>query len=629
MFRNPIVNIKLNRHLCSLIDDNQPAMNRNFNGVAPKVLTDMPERIFDLLPRYVEKYGYKDNLFAGKENGQWVKYDGRRFVEITDSISHALLELGVRKGDRIAIVANNCPQWNMVDFAIQQVGAVAIPIYPTVSRNDYDFILHHSETKIIFINGKLLYAKISDIIAQCPSIEHVIAFHPVDGLQSLDELIALGRAKAAPDRLKAIEDSIDTNDVATMIYTSGTMGTPKGVMLSHRNILSDIEFYCPHYLIDETQTALSYLPLSHIYERSVQYSHVYLGVSTYYAESIGTIVNDIADVRPEHFSTVPRLIEKVHSVIMRKGHKMKGLKRTIFFWAMRMAERFDETRRNNGRIYLAKIAIADRLVYRQIKESLGGRLRIIISGGAAIQPRLVKTFAAMGISVVEGYGLTETAPVVCTNSMPTRMIKAGTVGIPCSNQQVKISDEGEILIKGTNVMAGYYKDEQRTREVIDSEGFFHTGDKGRFDEDGMLMITGRIKEIFKTSMGKYVSPALLENKISESPFIGQIMVVGENQKFAAALIVPNFEHLRSWCNIKNIAYTTNEQMVKLPEVIARYRKEIDKFNKFFGDYEQIKKIELLGREWTIEAGEMTASLKLRRMVIQERFKNLIDQIYSE
>lgn len=604
---------------------------KEFKGTPVKVLTDMPPRTFDLLTRYVEKFGWKDNLFAGKVKGEWVKYDGKTFCQLTDDISLGLLKLGIQKGDRIALVANNSPQWNMIDFAVQQVGAITIPIYSTISHNDYQFILNHSEAKIVFVEGNSIYKKISDLIDEQPSIQNVFSMQPVEGVKTLEDLMQLGRENTdLKDALKKVEDSIATDDVATIIYTSGTMGTPKGVMLSHRNLLTNFEFYSPHYPIDHTQTAVSYLPLSHIYERSVQYSHVYLGVSTYYVESIGTIMRDIADVKPEHFSTVPRVIEKAYAAIMHKGEKLTGLKKKAFFWAFDLADKFDETGRNNGWLYLRKLALADKLVFQEVKKAFGGNMRLIISGGASIQPRLVRTFAALGMPIVEGYGLTETSPVVCTNSLVTGKLKAGTVGAPCSNLDVKIDAEtGEILVKGSSVMKGYYNDEVKTKEAIDENGYFHTGDKGEFDEDGLLKITGRIKEIFKDSMGKYISPALIENKFAESNWINAMMVVGENQKFAAALIVPNFDQVKQWCKENNIAYTTNAEMVENKIIITRFREEVDAYNKFFGDYEQVKRFKLLDHEWTVEDGELTPSLKIRRKVIAERYQNMIDSLFTE
>lgn len=594
-----------------------------------KYMTDVPPRLFDLLPRYIEKYGYKDNLFAGKVNGQWVKYDGKKFYEITNSISYGLLKLGVKKGDRIALIATNAPEWNMIDFAIQQVGAICVPIYPTISHDDYEHIFKHSESSIVFITNKNLYNKVADIIENTPTITDVFFIKPTEGHKSLQDLIDLGNNNIDVNRLKEVEDSVDNSDVATIIYTSGTMGTPKGVMLTHRNIQSIIEYLCPLYPIDETHDTISYLPLSHIYERAVQYCHVYLGCSTYYVENVGTIVDTMAEIKPHHFSSVPRLIEKVYHTIVRKGRKLTGFKKTIFFWALDLAERYDETKRNNGWLYLQKLKIADKLVFKEWRKVFGGNLQLIISGGAAIQPRLVKIFSALGIQLTEGYGLTETSPVIASNSLTLGKLKAGTVGVVMGNQDVRIAENGEILVKGPNVMLGYYKDDEKTKEAIDEDGYFHTGDKGCFDEDGLLKITGRIKEIFKTSMGKYISPVLIENKIKESPFIGEILVIGEGQKFAAALIYPNFEHLKSWCNIKNIPYTNDVEMVKNKDVIMRFRKEIDKYNASLGDYEQVKKFEIIAKEWTIESGEMTASLKPRRSKIMKNYSDLIDKIYAE
>ncbi len=590
---------------------------------------DVPPRLFDLVPRYIEKYGYKDCLFAGKVNKQWVKYDGKKFYEITNSISYGLLKLGVKKGDRIALIANNAPEWNMIDFAIQQVGAICIPIYPTISHDDYKYIFNHSEASIAFFTNKHLYSKVADIIADIPTIKETYLIRASEDMKSLQDLIDLGNENKDVDTLEARMAEVKNEDVATIIYTSGTTGTPKGVMLTHRNILSIVEYLCPLYPIDETHDALSYLPLSHIYERAVQYCHIYLGCATYYVDNIGAIIDTMAEVKPQHFTSVPRLIEKVYHTIVRKGHKLTGFKKTIFFWALRLAERYDETKKHNGWFYLQKLKIADKLVFKEWRKVFGGNLKLIISGGAAIQPRLTKIFIAIGIQLSEGYGLTETSPVIASNSLTLGKLKSGTVGVVMDNQEVMIAENGEILVKGPNVMLGYYKDEEKTREAIDENGYFHTGDKGCFDEDGLLKITGRIKEIFKTSMGKYVSPVLIENKIKESPFIGEMLVIGEGQKFAAALIYPNFEHLKSWCNIKGIPYTTDEEMIQNKDIIMRFRKEIDKYNATLGDYEQVKKFELIAKEWTIESGEMTASLKPRRSKIMANYADLVEKIYAE
>lgn len=604
-------------------------MKKTIEKIEYKGLTDVPPRLFDLVPRFVEKFGHKDCIFAGKIGREWVKYNGQKFYEMTNSISHGLLKLGVKKGDRVALIATNCPEWNMIDFAIQQVGAICVPVYPTISHADYEHIFKHSEAKVLFISNKSLYNKVSDIIESVPSIQECYLIRAAEGVKSLQDLIELGNEGRDIQALEASKAEVKNEDIATILYTSGTMGTPKGVMLTHRNILSILEYLCPLYPIDETHNTISYLPLSHVYERAVQYCHIYLGCSTYYVDNLGAIVETMAEIKPHHFSSVPRLIEKVYHTIVRKGRKLKGIKKGIFFWSLRLAERYDETGRNNGWFYRQKLKIADKLVFSKWREVFGNNLKFIISGGAAIQPRLVKVFSAIGIKLCEGYGLTETSPVIATNSMTLNKLKAGSVGIVMGNQEVKIDENGEILIKGPNVMLGYYKDEEKTKEVIDENGYFHTGDKGCFDEEGFLKITGRIKEIFKTSMGKYISPALIENKLKESPFIAEVLVIGEGQKFAAALVYPNFEHLKSWCAIKNIPYTNDAEMVTNKDIVMRYRKEIDKYNETLGDYEQVKKFELISKEWTIESGEMTASLKPRRSKIMQNYADLVEKIYAE
>ena len=592
---------------------------------------DIPLRTFDLLPRFVEKYGKKKVMFACKVDGAWKKFIGRDVVKMTDTISQGLIGLGVGKGDRVAVVSNNCPQWNMVDFAVQQIGAILVPIYPTARQTDYEHIMHHAEPKVVFVEGSLLHNKVKGIIEQMEVRPKEFTFNPVEGLMTLrGMMVSVKVDKKSLAALQARKDEVDEEDVATIIYTSGTLGTPKGVMLTHHNLMSCVAYYGPHYPVPSSQKVVSFLPLSHIYERSVLYTHVYLGNATYYVENFGTIMRDIADVKPEHFTTVPRVVEKVYNGFMRKGDKLKGAKKRIFHWAFQLAERYDETGSKNNRAYRFKLYWANRLVFKDVRKAFGGRLEFIISGGASLQPRLVRLFAAMDIPIIEGYGLTETSPVIATNSLALGIMKAGTVGVPCGSVNIKIDPEsGEILVKGSPVMKGYYKDEEQTKIAIDEEGYFHTGDIGEFDEEGLLRITGRMKEIFKDSMGKYISPALIENRFAESPFINNIMVVGENQKFAAALIVPNFEHLKTWCEENHIAFTTNAEVIKDKKVIERYRKEVESYNKFFGDYEKIKRFELLDHEWTIEDGEVTPSLKIRRKAIAERYQDLIDGMFAE
>ena len=519
----------------------------------------------------------------------------------------------------------------MVDFAVQQIGGILVPIYPTVRQSDYDYIINHAEPKVIFVEGSLLLKKVQGTLDKLSEKPKVFVFNPVEGQLTLRGLmVSVKIDKKSLATLQARKDDVAPEDVATIIYTSGTLGTPKGVMLTHDNLMSCVANYGPHYPVPSSHKVVSFLPLSHIYERSVLFTHLYLGNSTYYVENFGTIMRDIADIKPEHFTTVPRVIEKVYNGIVRKGDKLKGVKKRIFHWAFQLAERYDETGQNNGRAYRFKLYWANRLVFKEVRRSFGGRLEFIISGGASLQPRLVRLFAAMNIPIIEGYGLTETSPVICTNSLALGIIKAGTVGVPCKSVEFKIDPEtGEILVKGSAVMKGYYKNEEQTKIAIDENGYFHTGDIGEFDEDGLLKITGRMKEIFKDSMGKYISPALIESKFTESPFISMMMVVGENQKFAAALIVPNFENLKKWCEENHIAFTTNAEVIKQKKVIDRYRKEVDTFNKHFGDFEKVKRFELIDREWNIEEGEITPSLKLRRKIVAEHYQDLIDGMFAE
>jgi long-chain acyl-CoA synthetase len=582
--------------------------------------------LFDLLPYYGEHFQPKDDVLAGKENGEWVKHDLETYRATADSISKALLKLGVEKGDKIATISNNRPEWNFLDMGILQIGAVHVPIYPTISKEDYKYILEHAEVKYVFIAGIELLTKIKDILPGIKTIEGIYTFREIDEYPHLSDLVALGEKSKMEKKLESIKPTINEDDVATLIYTSGTTGFPKGVMLSHKNILSNVTAAAWIFPVDETSKGLSYLPLCHVYERTVNYILQYKGVSIYYAENMGTIIDNIQEVKPHIMTTVPRLLEKVYDKIMAKGRKLKGIKKQIFFYAVNLGLKYQYD--GNKRIlYNLQLKLVDGLVFSKWRDALGGRMRSIVSGGAALQPRLASVFNAAGIPVVEGYGMTESSPVIAVNTYEKGQRKIGTVGPPLRNVEVRIAENGEILAKGPSIMKGYFKDDEMTAETV-IDGWLYTGDRGILDEDGMLKITGRIKEIFKTSMGKYISPSQLENKIKESPFIDQIMVVGENQKFAAALIVPNYEHLRSWCRIKGITYSSNEEMIKTKEIRSRIKKEIDCFNRQFGDTEKIKKFELIDHEWTIDSGEITANLKLKRRFIQVKYKEMIDKLFN-
>lgn len=582
-------------------------------------------RIFDLLSRFEEQFKPKETVLAGKENGEWVSHDLKNYREMADNISQALLALGVKKGDKIATISNNRPEWNFIDMASLQIGAIHVPIYPTISLDDYKYILEHAEIKYVFIAGKELLKKIEHILPGIKSIKDIYTFNQIDEHHHIADLVEQGKKSNKKEELKKIKASIHEDDVATLIYTSGTTGFPKGVMLTHKNILSNVKAAEWIFPVDETSRGLSYLPLCHVYERTVNYILQYKGVSIYYAENMGTIVDNIKETEPHIMTTVPRLLEKVYDKILGKGRKLTGLKRQIFFWSVNLGLKY--TYDNNGLFYKLQLSLANKLVFNKWREAFGGQMRAIVSGGAALQPRLASVFNAAGIPVVEGYGMTESSPVIAVNTFEKKQRKIGTVGPPLNNVEVKISETGEILAKGPSIMNGYFKDAELTAETV-IDGWLHTGDVGVIDEDGMLKITGRVKEIFKTSMGKYISPVLLENKIKESPFIDQIMVIGENQKFAAALLVPDFEHFRSWCKIKDIPYSTNAEMLKQPEFRNRIKREIDCFNKQFGDTERIMKFELIDHEWTIDSGEITANLKLKRRFIQEKYQHLINKIFD-
>ncbi|MEI6748274.1 MAG: long-chain fatty acid--CoA ligase [Bacteroidota bacterium] len=584
-------------------------------------------RIFDLLPYYAEKFLPKDDVLACKENGDWKKFSLQQYTEAANNISYGLLALGVNPGDKIASITNNRPEWNFLDMGIMQVGAIHVPIYPTISESDYLTILNHAEVKYIFVSGEELLRKIQNIIADIPSIKEVFSIKPVNGNRQLSDLILIGKNQPQPKLLEEIKTSIHTDELVTLIYTSGTTGIPKGVMLSHQNIISNFKgvSYIPTF--GEEGKALSFLPLCHIYERMLNYLYQYLGISIYYAESLATITENIREIKPDMMCCVPRLLEKIYDKILSAGKKQKGIKKMIFFWALNLGLRFEPGEKKNW-WYMAKHKIAEKLVFVKWREALGGNFKIIVSGGAAIQPRIMRVFWAAGLPVYEGYGLTETSPVIATTSSIPNGLKVGTVGPPIKEATVKIAEDGEILCKGPGIMLGYYKDETLTNQVIDTDGWFHTGDIGHIEKEGQLRITGRKKEIFKTSLGKYIAPDLIENILKESAFIDNLMVVGENQKFAGALIVPDFNHLRSWCLIKNIEYASDMEMITLPQIRKRYLKEIHKYNKQLGTTEQIKKFELLPTEWTLTSGELSPTLKLKRSFITKKYCDILNKMFD-
>ena len=584
-------------------------------------------RLFDLLPHYLHSFKPKDDVLAGKDNGKWIKYSITDYIAHAENISYGLLQLGIKPGDNIATISGSRPEWNLVDMGIQQAGAIHVPIYPTISESDYKYILDHAGVKVIFISGREIYRKIEHLLTDLPGIIAVYAFKETDGVKPLDELISLGRQNPQPETVNEIKAGIKPSDLATIIYTSGTTGNPKGVMLTHQNIISNFKAVKDIPPVGEDGRALSYLPLCHIYERMLVYLYQYLGISVYYAESPVTVGDNLREIQPDIFTTVPRLLEKVYEKIINSGRKLKGIKKIIFFWAVNVGMHY-ELNNARGPYYTLKLKIARKLVFSKWQEALGGKLKVIVSGGAALQPRLAHIFWAAGIPVLEGYGLTETSPVIAVNNFDENGVKFGTVGPVLKNTRVKIAEDHEILCKGPGIMLGYYKEPELTAEAIDSEGWFHTGDLGRIETEGHLKITGRKKELFKTSFGKYVSPEMIENNLKESEFIDALMVVGENQKYAAAIVVPDFAHLRSWCQIKGIPYTSNKEMIEMERIKKRFHKEIHKYNKHLGATEQIKSFELLPTEWTVDSGELTATLKLRRSLINERYKTEIEKLFE-
>lgn len=588
---------------------------------------DEVTRIFDLLPHYASNYKPKDDVLAGKENGKWIKYSIAEYIETANLISYGLIALGVGKGDKVATIAYNRPEWNFVDMGVLQIGAIHVPIYPTISESDYNYILDHAGVKFLFISGKDIYRKIEHILPGVSTLKGVYSFSETENVQNLNDLLDLGRQNPCPERVAEIKASIGSDDLATLIYTSGTTGNPKGVMLSHNNLISNFKAVAHIPPVGEEGKAMSYLPLCHVYERIMVYVYQYCGISVYYAESFATIADNMREVKPDILSTVPRLLEKIYDKIINSGRKLKGVKKLIFFWAVRLGLHYELTG-SNGWWYKAKLRVARKLVFSKWRAALGDNLKVIVSGGAALQPRLERIFWAAGIPVLEGYGLTETSPVIAVCSFEENGMKFGTVGPVLKGVTVNIADDGEILVKGPNVMLGYYRNPELTSEVIDNEGWFHTGDIGKIEPQGQLRITGRKKEIFKTSFGKYISPEQIENKFKESNFIDAIIVVGENQKFAAALIVPDFQHLRGWCGVKEIPYTTDAEMITMPRIRKRFQKEVSKYNKFFGATEQIRAFDLMDKEWTVDSGELTPSLKLKRNVICEKHKLVIRKIFD-
>ena len=583
-------------------------------------------RVFDLLAHYKEKFPDQKVALAGKVNGQWREYSIDEYIELTNVISGALIELGVQPQDKVAVISNNRPEWNILDMAITQIGGVMVPIYPTISEGDYKIILNNCEAGICILEGIAVMNKIEAIWPETPTLKQIYTFIDRGKYGYFDTLLQLGREHPHTEEIEKRKAEVDEMSCATIIYTSGTTGVPKGVMLSHHNLMNQFKNFC-QTPSPWSKRAFSFLPVCHAYERALIYMYHYLGMSIYYAESIATIADNMKEVHPTMMCAVPRVLEKFYEKIYSSGKNMKGLSKTIFYWAMHITENY----KIEGRswFYNLKLKIADKLVYSKIREKLGAEnFDIIVSGAASITKKISGFFSAIKMPVFEGYGLTETSPVITVSNRNKYGREVGAVGQPLPGVEVKIAENGEIICRGHNVMMGYYKQPELTAEVIDKDGWFHTGDLGKFNEHGLLQITGRMKNLFKTSLGKYVNPDLVEGKFGNSGFIEQIVVLGENQKFAAALIRPDFAFLKDWCKAHEIPFTTNEEMVQNEEVKKRYDREVKKLNEGLGEVEKVKKYQLIADEWTIANGILTPTLKVKRKVVMERYCDMIDKMFA-
>jgi len=584
-------------------------------------------RVFDILELYKTQF-IKEDVLSSKVNKVWVKHSSENLINNVNYVSSGLLALGLTNKDKVAIISNNRPEWNFCDYGCQQANIVTVPIFPTISNTDLQFILNHAEVKAVFISDKSILAKLMAIENEIPNVKHIISFNTIEGIMPFSDFLNLGEKNLNLNELNNIKKSILPSNLLTILYTSGTTGTPKGVMITHHNLVSNV-LACQGFApFQSTWKALSFLPLNHVYERMVSTLYLYKGISIYYAEGLETIGDNLKEIKPQIFVSVPRLIERVYEKITATGEKLTGTKRKIFDWSMRIANTY-ELNNKNSLWYKIQHKIADKLVFSKWREAVGGNLVCIASGGAALNPKLERIFLCANIVCLQGYGLTETCVVVSVNRYGEDNIRIGTCGPVIDGVSVKIAEEdGEILVKGPNLMQGYYKNPEATAEVMDSEGWFHTGDVGTFIEGKFLKITDRKKEIFKTSSGKYIAPLMIENKIKECRFVEQSMVVGENQKFASAIIVPSFANFKEYCKDHNIEWTDNIHMSTRDELKKLINDHIRVINKTLAPYEQLKRVAILNKEWSIEGGELTPKMSLKRKVIKEKNIDAINKIFA-
>lgn len=584
------------------------------------------QRLFDILPNQMESFP-QDDALCDKVGGNWRKFSSKECQDTVDKVSLGLLSMGFNPEDKFAIISYNRTEWTLLDLGILQIGGVDVPLYPNMSPSNYEFIFNDSQVKLVFVENEELFKKVKKVIAKTPSVKEIYTFNEVSGAKNWSEAMDNADESFRP-QLVTIEASVKPEHLATIIYTSGTTGVPKGVPLTHLNILSNVKSISDIMPMTNADRMISFLPICHIFERTAVYFYLYMGGSVYFAESIEKVGENLKEVKPNYFTTVPRLMEKIYDKIMDKGRNLSPVKKAIFGWAVNLANHYDP-KGENSLFYKVRLIAARKIVFSKWMEALGGEVKGIISGAAALQPRLSRIFTAAGATIREGYGLTETSPVLTCNRFTHGDYYLGSVGIPLPGVEIKLSESGEILAKGANVMSGYYNSPDATKEVFDDEGWFHTGDIGEWVDGKFLKITDRVKEIFKTSGGKFIAPLPIENKMKESNFIGELMVVGENQKHAAAIIVPNFDFIRKWCDKKCTDVHSNEEIAASPIIKERIWKDVQKYNKRFGHVQQIKKIELVADTWTVETGELTPTLKLKRRVILKKYQTLIEKIYDE
>lgn len=583
-------------------------------------------RLFDLLDAYRGEFSSQTDALNYREDGRWISYSASDYINYSNEISLGLLELGVKQGVRVGTILLNGPEWNFFDMGLLQIGGVQIPVYPTISEENFKYILNDAGVEYLVVSNEDIYNRVSRVVKDISSLKEIYSIETVAGVKNWKEILTAGKQHANPDILTKIKEGILPETLATIIYTSGTTGKPKGVMLSHQNFVSNYQALAETPPLVRNDRVISFLPLCHVYERTANYSYQSFGVGIYYVKNLDELAVSIAEVKPHAFSAVPRVLEKVYNRVVMQGRALPLPTKVLFFWALRQGHKF-ELNHKRGWIYEFKLWIANRLIFGKWRNSMGGHIKFIVCGSASLHPRLTRIYWAAGMPVLEAYGLTETSPGITFNRWEKGGVKFGTVGPLLTDVQVRIADDGEILVKSPGVMLGYYNRPERTREVMDDEGWFHTGDIGEFEDGKYLKITDRKKEMFKTSGGKYIAPQVIEQRLKESPFIENIIVVGENKPYPAALIIPNFEYLTGWCAVKEIPYVSREAASANPKIISRIQREIDRFNLDLGQTEKIKKFRIMHKEWSVMEGELSPTLKLRRKFIIAKYCKEIDEMY--